>query len=293
MDLEWYSKFTDKVEKVSPGPSALRDEPAEKLGKERAFDEAEAMEAGEARCTIFTVLQPPVAEQRLVVVRSVEQRVSTLLNAAGETLLMSRAAEDGLRFDIYVSHDGAPPLVARSLFARSAPPEPAPTFTLMASDGERNDWALISLQCERCSSNGKRRCGVRHMMRARHYLEPVGAGQAFCMDVLFPMRIESGARAVFCQSCGCGGSAANGRWSPELTSRRPKWNTKHKSLSLDFRGRATMASAKNFQLESTASPRKPLFLYGKVADNKFVLDYSAPLGMVQAFAAALSVSHWQ
>merc|ERR1740129_1315042 len=197
------------------------------------------------------------------------------------------AAVDGSRFDIYVSHDGSPPLVTKSLFARAAPSEPEPTFTLMASDGERNDWALISLQCERCASRGRRRCGMRHMMYTRHYLEPVGAGQAFCMDVLFPTRGESGDRAVVCQNCG--DSAAS--WSAELTSRRPKWNTKHKSLSLDFRGRATMASAKNFQLESSAAPRTPLLLFGKVGAQKFVLDYCSPLGMVQAYAASLSVSH--
>merc|ERR1719277_1213961 len=143
---------------------------------------------------------------------------------------MSKAAEDGCRFDIYLSHDGSPPLVAKSLFSRTAPPEPQPTFALVASDDERNDWALISLQCERCASRGRRRCGMRHLMRTRHYLEPVGAGQAFCMDVLFPTRVASGARACFCQDCGSGDGQATAPWATELTSRRPKWNTKHKSL---------------------------------------------------------------
>jgi hypothetical protein len=211
------------------------------------------------------------------------------VNDAGETLLMSRATEDGCRFDIFVSHDRAPPLASKSSFGRAPTPEPEPTFALVASDRERNDWVLISLKCDRCASRGRRRCGMRHIARMKHYLEPVGAGQAFCMDVMFPMSSADGSRDVFCEQCGDGSAS----WSSELSSRRPKWNLKHKSLSLDFRGRATMASAKNFQLESTSALRKPLFLYGKVAEQRFVLDYCSPLGMVQAFAAALSVSHWQ
>jgi len=283
-DMRWYAKFTEKVGRGGVDPKQVGDVPDEK--KLRGFDEAEAMEAGEARCTTLLVARPPLAEQRLVVVRSPEQRITSLVDAAGATLLMSKASEDGCRFDIFVSQTGAPPLVSKSLFNRAVVPEPS--FCLVSSDTERNDWVLISHKCERCASRGRRRCGMRHITRMRHYLEPVGAGQAFCMDVLFPTSAEDATRAVFCDVCG----DASASWSSALTSRRPKWNLKHKSLSLDFRGRATMASAKNFQLESCSS-RKPLFLYGKVAEQKFVLDYCFPLGMVQAYAAALSVSHWQ
>merc|ERR1719210_1048514 len=101
------------------------------------------------------------------------------------------------------------------------------------------------------------------------------------------MTSHNGSSAVFCDVCG----DASAVWAAAISSRRPKWNLKHKSLSLDFRGRATAASAKNFQLENSA--RAPVLLFGKVEEQKFVLDYSSPLGMVQAYASALSVSHWQ
>lgn len=283
-DMRWYCKFTEKVGRVGDAPKQVGDVPDEKAV--RGFDAAEAMEAGEARCTALSVARPPPMEQRLVVERSPELRTSSLVNDAGETLLMSKATVDGCRFHIFVSQDGAPPL-PKSYFGRATTP-PEPAFALVASDSERNEWVLIALKCDRCASRGRRRCGMRHIARMRHYLEPVGAGQAFCMDVMFPTSSEGDSREVFCDLCG----DASASWSSELSSRRPKWNLKHKSLSLDFRGRATMASAKNFQLESTSAVRKPLFLYGKVAEQKFVLDYCSPLGMVQAFAAALSVSHW-
>lgn len=54
-----------------------------------------------------------------------------------------------------------------------------------------------------------------------------------------------------------------------------------------------MASAKNLQLQTMGNKPKNTFLFGKVGEQRFVLDYSAPMGVVQAFAAAMSVSHWQ
>jgi len=286
-DMAWSSQLADKLSSIGSKSKQSGDA---LYGEEQwlGFDAAEAMETGQVRFTSILALQPAAMEQRLVVTRSREQLVSTLQNAAGEVLLMSKAAADGNRFDIYLSRDGAPPLVSRSFFGKGAPTEPEPSFMLMASDSERNQWALASLQCESCASHGRRRCGTRQVMCVRHYLEPVGAGQAFCMDVFFPAQ-EKGAHRVVCGTCG----GADAAWTQELTSRRPKWNIKNKSLSLDFRGRAKLASAKNFQLESASRAQKPCLLYGKVSEDKFVLDYSSPLGMVHAFAAALSVTHWQ
>lgn len=286
-DFRWYAGLVEKVVKVTD-KAKLTSDAADSEEHARGFDAAEAMEVGEARCLAFLVSQRQPVEQRLFVVRSPQQRTTCLVNAAGEALLMSAASEDGCRFSIFVSHDGTPPLASKSYFGRADMPEPA--FALVASDRERNDWVLEAMKCERCTALGRRRCGSGRIARMRHYSEPVGAGAAFCMDVQFPASAGDGSRAVFCDVCGDPSTC----WSSELTSRRPNWNMKHKTLSLDFRGRATMASAKNFQLDTLGSDRKASdFLYGKVAEQKFVLDYCSPLSMVQAYAAALSVSHWQ
>lgn len=286
--MAWCSQLADKLSSIGSKSKQIGDELD---GEEQrpGFDAIEAMEAGQVRFTSILALQPAAAEQRLVVTRSREQLVSTLQNAAGEVLLMSKAAANGNRFDIYLSRDGAPPLVSRTFFGKGAPTEPEPSFTMIASDSERNQWALASLQCESCASHGRRRCGTRQVMCVRHYLEPVGAGQAFCMDVFFPAMQDRGVGCVVCGACG----GADAAWTQELSSRRPKWNIKNKSLSLDFRGRAKLASAKNFQLENPSLSQKAFLLFGKVSEDKFVLDYSSPMGMVQAFAAALSVTHWQ
>jgi hypothetical protein len=64
-----------------------------------------------------------------------------------------------------------------------------------------------------------------------------------------------------------------------------------KALALDFRGRCTKASVKNFQLENEDGD--VVMLYGKIEDHLFVLDVKSPLSMVQAFAASLTSSQWK
>lgn len=57
---------------------------------------------------------------------------------------------------------------------------------------------------------------------------------------------------------------------------------------LNFGGRVTKASVKNFQLASPAEPDNIICQFGKVADDKFHLDYKTPLNAFQAFCLALS-----
>ena len=56
---------------------------------------------------------------------------------------------------------------------------------------------------------------------------------------------------------------------------------------LNFNGRVTMASVKNFQLASPADPDEVICQFGKIADDKFHLDYKTPLNAFQAFCLAL------
>jgi tubby and related proteins len=56
---------------------------------------------------------------------------------------------------------------------------------------------------------------------------------------------------------------------------------------LNFGGRVTMASVKNFQLASPAEPDNVICQFGKIAEDKFHLDYKTPLNAFQAFCLAL------
>ena len=95
-----------------------------------------------------------------------------------------------------------------------------------------------------------------------------------------------------------------------VKTKLPAWNEEMQSYTLDYGGRARMASAKNFQLEmadgSDPSPKGKagrgkssralkgvVMQFGKYDDDTFSLDYAFPLCGLQAFAIALSTSNWR
>ena len=61
--------------------------------------------------------------------------------------------------------------------------------------------------------------------------------------------------------------------------------------SLDFKGRVTVPSVKNFQLVIEGRQQDDVICqFGKVGDDEFHLDFKAPLNPLQAFA--LAVAHF-
>jgi tubby-related protein 1 len=56
---------------------------------------------------------------------------------------------------------------------------------------------------------------------------------------------------------------------------------------LNFNGRVTMASVKNFQLVSPDMPNYIVCQFGKVGEDRFHLDFKAPLNAISAFVMAL------
>ena len=108
-----------------------------------------------------------------------------------------------------------------------------------------------------------------------------------------------------------------------LRTKVPEWNEEMQSYTLDYNGRARLASAKNFQLELAPATsaeaaeiqkaydtvrgesrrdrrrsRRAIALagvklqFGKYDDDTFNLDYAHPLCGIQALAIALTTSSW-
>jgi hypothetical protein len=73
-----------------------------------------------------------------------------------------------------------------------------------------------------------------------------------------------------------------------LRNKDPVWNDNLKAYVLNFGGRVTMASVKNFQLIDPDRPSEVVIQFGKVDDNMYTLDFRAPITPVQAFLIALS-----
>ncbi|XP_024383240.1 tubby-like F-box protein 6 isoform X1 [Physcomitrium patens] len=82
-----------------------------------------------------------------------------------------------------------------------------------------------------------------------------------------------------------------------LKNKAPRWHEQLQCWCLNFRGRVTVASVKNFQLvasmeslpTSSQSDRdKVLLQFGKIGKDIFTMDYRYPLSAFQAFAICLS-----
>eukprot|EP00252_Welwitschia_mirabilis_P013625 TRINITY_DN2998_c0_g1_i1.p1 TRINITY_DN2998_c0_g1~~TRINITY_DN2998_c0_g1_i1.p1 ORF type:complete len:406 (-),score=60.16 TRINITY_DN2998_c0_g1_i1:389-1606(-) len=82
-----------------------------------------------------------------------------------------------------------------------------------------------------------------------------------------------------------------------LKNKAPRWHDQLQCWCLNFHGRVTVASVKNFQLVAAVDPSRPgaqgdqdivLLQFGKVGKDMFTMDYRQPLSAFQAFAICLT-----
>ncbi|CAH1100594.1 unnamed protein product [Psylliodes chrysocephalus] len=74
----------------------------------------------------------------------------------------------------------------------------------------------------------------------------------------------------------------------ELHNKTPVWNDETQSYVLNFHGRVTQASVKNFQIVHDSDTDYVVMQFGRVAEDVFTMDFRYPLCSLQAFAIALS-----
>ncbi|KAE8713621.1 Tubby-like F-box protein 7 [Hibiscus syriacus] len=82
-----------------------------------------------------------------------------------------------------------------------------------------------------------------------------------------------------------------------LNNKAPRWHEHLQCWCLNFHGRVTVASVKNFQLSATVEPSQPggegdeetvLLQFGKIGDDTFTMDYRHPLSAFLAFSICLT-----
>jgi tubby and related proteins len=73
-----------------------------------------------------------------------------------------------------------------------------------------------------------------------------------------------------------------------LKNKRPQWNDEVQGHVLDFKGRVTMSSIKNFQLGSDETGDETLLQFGRVEKDKFTMDFQHPLSYVQALGIVMA-----
>lgn len=71
-------------------------------------------------------------------------------------------------------------------------------------------------------------------------------------------------------------------------NRQPQWNESTQSYVLNFNGRVSQASVKNFQITKDNDPTHTIMQFGRIRNDVFTLDYRFPLSSVQALSIALS-----
>ncbi|KAB2019190.1 hypothetical protein ES319_D08G281000v1 [Gossypium barbadense] len=81
-----------------------------------------------------------------------------------------------------------------------------------------------------------------------------------------------------------------------LKNKAPRWHEHLQCWCLNFHGRVTVASVKNFQLSATVDPNSGgevdnetvVLQFGKVGEHTFTMDYRQPLSAFLAFAICLT-----
>ncbi|KAJ0939411.1 putative transcription factor TUBBY family [Helianthus annuus] len=91
-------------------------------------------------------------------------------------------------------------------------------------------------------------------------------------------------------------AASNRKEALVLKNKAPRWHEQLQCWCLNFKGRVTVASVKNFQLavdpplndQSTGQQDDVVLQFGKIGKDIFTMDYRYPLSTFQAFAICLS-----
>lgn len=73
-----------------------------------------------------------------------------------------------------------------------------------------------------------------------------------------------------------------------LINKPPRWNEQVGAYVLNFNGRVTMASVKNFQLVDPEEQNSVVLQFGRVGKDEFTMDMQWPISPFQAFAVTLS-----
>jgi len=74
----------------------------------------------------------------------------------------------------------------------------------------------------------------------------------------------------------------------KLENKKPNWNRQVGAYVLNFNGRVTLPSIKNFQLISEDNEDYIILQFGKVGKDAFTMDYQWPMSALQAFAICMS-----
>ncbi|KAI9100459.1 tubby protein-like protein [Phlyctochytrium arcticum] len=113
------------------------------------------------------------------------------------------------------------------------------------------------------------------------------------MTVILPTMTKEGKRSEFRpsdekESLFGRYRSGNDRDILTLHNKAPQWNEETQSFVLNFNGRVTHASVKNFQIVHDNDLDYIVMQFGRVSEDTFSIDFQYPMSCIQAFAIALT-----
>ncbi|KAI9014152.1 hypothetical protein DFJ74DRAFT_681522 [Hyaloraphidium curvatum] len=113
------------------------------------------------------------------------------------------------------------------------------------------------------------------------------------MTVLMPSMTKTGERIAFAPADEKDGLYQRYKTSRDreiltLHNKSPQWNEETQSYVLNFNGRVTLASVKNFQIVHDNDLDYILLQFGRIPEDSFTLDFQYPMSAVTAFGIALT-----
>jgi len=150
-------------------------------------------------------------------------------------------------------------------------------------------WSLLESALDARGIGWEPREQLAEVTHSKELMHPASSTQAHVMTVELPL---SDSRDV--TWCPRNPRQADANDALILENRLPTWNKKSRTMVLDFNGRVKKASAKNFQLCARGKRDKSsvILQYGKLEDERYILDFKRPLSAIQALGIALTVKGW-
>ncbi|KAH6813987.1 tubby like protein 3 [Perilla frutescens var. frutescens] len=155
--------------------------------------------------------------------------------------------------------------------------------------------AHISYELNVLGSRGPRRMHCIMDAIPASAVKPEGAAPT--QTELLPANLDSFSLLPFFRSKSTRTDSFNSvTWSTDnderlvLKNKAPRWHEQLQCWCLNFNGRVTVASVKNFQLVADGGQEQEnvILQFGKVGKDTFTMDYQYPLSAFQAFAVCLS-----
>lgn len=76
-----------------------------------------------------------------------------------------------------------------------------------------------------------------------------------------------------------------------LINKPPTWSKKHNAWTLNFHGRVTRPSVKNFQLVRPGKEDHIVLQHGRISSDGFTMDMAFPVTPISAFSICISSLH--